>query len=222
MDNIYIKLELFLDPPIINPGELENELKNKLIPDWNKKINNSPKYKVMVEKAREYIQRDLASLGLKNCADIAKQEKNKSLNSMITELERDGILEESEYKLLTNKFPCFTENTIKKRLHLPITPGFKEPEKPTSDPNAKEISIDEMETIAADLKIIENGNYKDFYELLRLNRACTTKTLYDKAKEELEKNRRVSNKTGRTRNPKKKSRRHGKQHQRYCCKKTFI
>jgi hypothetical protein len=132
-DNIYIELELFLDPPIINPAELENELKNKFIPEWNKKVNASLKFKALTETARKYLQSNLATLGLPDLSKTAQEEKLDELIRHITEYERDGILEEREYKELKTKFsPFFREETIKSNLHLPITPDFQPPAKPAS------------------------------------------------------------------------------------------
>ncbi|MDR2438884.1 MAG: hypothetical protein LBE12_05900 [Planctomycetaceae bacterium] len=194
-ENIYTELELFLDPPIIHPEELKNELENKLIPEWNKKVNASPKFKALTETARKYLQRDLATLGLANLSNTAWKEKLDELIRHITEYERDGILEESEYKALKTKFsPFFKEKTIESKLHFPVTPDFQPPAKPASL-NDEAMSISEMDAMTADLKLIADGSYSNLYELLSMSRTSTTKALLETAKEINEKNRRVPQKT---------------------------
>ena len=43
-DNLYLDLELFLDPPMMQFDDLKKELGEK-ITDWNKLITADPKYK---------------------------------------------------------------------------------------------------------------------------------------------------------------------------------
>ncbi|GHT21144.1 hypothetical protein FACS189419_01560 [Planctomycetales bacterium] len=193
-NNIYLELELFLDPAIINPAELEKELKTKIIPEWNKKVNANPKYKAFTEKANKYVSNGLLPLGLTQCALNARNEKLAELDHAVKVFEQDGILEENEFKQLLAKFPCFREETIKSRLHLPVSEGFKMPEKPAGL-NEEGTSLAEMENIVSDLKMIEDGKYNDFYALLSMSRTSTTKALCEAAKEASEKNRRITKKT---------------------------
>jgi len=111
MANIYLELELFLDPPIVHPMELEEELA-KRISDWYKKFSIDPKYKAYSEKANQYIRNGLANLKLDDLAKAAHKERLIKLREEIVEVKRDGFVDESEFRVLKQHFPCFQEETI--------------------------------------------------------------------------------------------------------------
>ena len=180
-DNIYLTLELFLDPPVIDPGRLADEL-NKKIAEWNKRTNTSPKYKRFVEIAKACVQNEnFNRLWLENLATAAKNHRLANLNKDVFVAEEDGVLEQVEYDTIVKKHKkFFREETIRQKFTLKVEPPFQPPQKPH---DFSPTSDWEMNAIDEDLKAVRNGQCKDLYQLLDLARTTTTGDLLKKTKE---------------------------------------
>jgi RsiW-degrading membrane proteinase PrsW (M82 family) len=193
-NNIYLELELFLDPPVTDVETLKKELNNK-IGDWNKMMVSSPKFKSRVARARQFIKDGLPRITEQ--ATEAQTKKLKQLHYAIQQQKYAGKIGENGFKKLKELFPCFSETTIQQESGFSDDSTFKPPVIPPSLKCDRAIPAIEMESIQADLAIVENNQYADFYEFLGMvnNEKSKTKELYQKARDEEEKNRRVVVKT---------------------------
>ena len=189
MDNIYLELELILDPPITDAGALEAELKRK-IADWNKMVVSNPKFASKVARARKYIADGLPNF--RDEAAIAREQKLNELRSAVQEQLTMGKITERGFVRLCELFPCFLESTIKAESGFTPEKLFQPPVMPPSLQCNRTIPAIEMESIQTDLLAVGNGKYKNLYELLGGTQNTPRKTLHAKAEEELEKNRRVA------------------------------
>jgi hypothetical protein len=179
MNNIYLELELSLDPAITDSAALKIHLEQK-IGEWNKLINTSPKFKLRVTKAKEFIKNGLTNLPKQ--AIEARNEIFQKLREDISELKLSGDIDEKGFKHLKDNFKAyFTDNTIRQEIG---GTQFVAPTCPPSFQCEKVVSFNDMQTILDDLKIVENGKYKDLYEFLKLSRSTDVKILYDQSKEE--------------------------------------
>ncbi|MDR0704915.1 MAG: hypothetical protein LBF88_07995 [Planctomycetaceae bacterium] len=178
-NNIYLELELFLDPAITDTDELKKHLEQE-ISNWNRNINASPKFKQKVAKAREFIQNGLTDLHKQ--ADEARNKMFQKLRSQISELKLSGEINEVGFKHLNNTFKFyFKENTIKEESGVT---KFEAPICPPSLQCDKIISFNDMQSILDDLRIVKNGKYQDLYEFLELPASTEVKILYNKSKDE--------------------------------------
>jgi len=189
MTNIYLELELFLDPPITDTDALKAEL-NRKIAEWNKKVVSNPKFSSKVACARKYI-----ADGMPNCretAAIARSQKLDELRSAIREQSMTGKITDRGFVRLSELFPCFSEATIISESGFVPEQLFRPPTAPPSLQCNRVIPAIEMESIQTDLQVVENGKYTDLYSLLGETPNTPRKTLHAKAEEALEKNRRVA------------------------------
>ncbi|MDR2439563.1 MAG: hypothetical protein LBE12_09385 [Planctomycetaceae bacterium] len=178
-NNIYLELELFLDPAITDTDELKKHLEQK-INEWNKMVSVSPKFKLRVAQAKKFINSGLTDLHKQ--ADEARNKMLQKLRSQISELKLSGEIDEVGFKHLNNTFKCyFKENTIKKEAGVT---QFEAPVCPPSLQCDKIISFNDMQTILDDLSIAKNGQYQNLYEFLELPASTDVKILYNKSKEE--------------------------------------
>ncbi|MDR1924366.1 MAG: hypothetical protein LBQ66_08325 [Planctomycetaceae bacterium] len=192
--NIYIELELFLDPAITDSVALKKDLEQK-IGDWNKMFNADPKYKIRVSTAKKFINEELAGANLKKLAEEARNERLQKLQHDIAELKLlDDEIDEDGLKHLKTSFKnFFTEDTIKSEAGGPLE--FVPPTCPPSLECKKIASIVEMRSVSFDLKIVKNGQYKNLYDFLELSPSSPVHLLYEKAKSESERIRRITSKT---------------------------
>ena len=104
--NIFIELELSLDPPITEPGAMRELLEKVKIPFWNNNQNTNLQYKVFVSKATQYIEEGCPQLEQQGTA--ARNEKYEELKKqaeiIITEI---GVTERN-VKNLVNDFKKFS------------------------------------------------------------------------------------------------------------------
>jgi hypothetical protein len=112
-NNIYLELELFLDPAVTDSVALKNELEQN-ISTWNKNINISPKYGLKVKKAREYITAGFSDLQTQ--ASDARESQLAKLRNDINELSLNGELQQFEIDYLKRTFSCFSEETIRSEI----------------------------------------------------------------------------------------------------------
>jgi hypothetical protein len=184
MPNLYIDLNLFLDPPITDANDLRKELES-CITEWNRKIHvPGVPYAMMVQQAKAIIQQ-LSGLDLKNLAREAYSEKRTELLRAIGSLKLGGIITEDRFKkkLLHKYKSFFREETLRRESSVVKTSGttIPTPKMPTSLKRTT-IPMTDMETIANDLSIVSD-NPKDLYELLRLPEETVAEELYNKSKE---------------------------------------
>ncbi|MGL6225183.1 MAG: hypothetical protein ACRC10_00990 [Thermoguttaceae bacterium] len=195
-NNIYIALELFLDPPITDPGALQQDLEAR-ISQWNKQINANPKFKSKVTIAKTFLKKGLTNL--KTQAETARKEKLKQLQQSIAELRLAGSIDAVGQKFLKGKFKdFFTDTTLQSEVGESATeeaaPPFVVPVQPQSLQCSKPISAAEMQHIQTDLMFVEQGHYKNLYDLLGLVAATATEDLLEKAKAEADRIRRITKK----------------------------
>ena len=186
MTNIYLELELSLDPPITDETALKAEIEKK-IGSWNKMINTDPKYKVRVSKAKEYLARGLSNL--QNQADKAHSERLQALRNDIKKAGRVGGINELKLKKIKSRHGTFfRKETIEQECSgamsaaAPQLPKFVPPSCPNSFVSTKKIAFKEMADIAEDLKLID-GTPIDLYELLKASPTDTIEKLSALAKE---------------------------------------
>ncbi|MDR1493434.1 MAG: PrsW family intramembrane metalloprotease [Planctomycetaceae bacterium] len=194
-ENIYLALELSLDPPITDVTALKDEL-NKKINEWNKLAIASPKFQHKVAKAKAFLKTiDDNQRLLVEQADEARRQKLKLLHYAISQQEMAGKIDKKGLKKLTDSFSCFTENTIKKESVYTESESFLPPVIPPSLKCNRLIPAIEMEALRQDFSIIENGKFQNLYDLLGLTFDTERKVLYDQAKEKNEINQRAVAKT---------------------------
>jgi len=186
-NNIYLELELFLDPAITDVGALTAEI-NKKISNWNKMLNADPKNKVRVSKAKEHLAQGLSNL--QGQADEARNEKLLALRNDIKKAGRVGGINETKLKKLKSTHRTFfSEATIENESGgamassaVPQLPKFTPPKCPNSLVCTKRISFKEMEKLAEDLELID-GKPKNLYELLKGSPTDTIERLTTLAKD---------------------------------------
>ena len=191
-NNLYLELELFLDPPTIDFDKLKEELSGK-ISEWNKLTNSGPKYKYMVQIAAAFCKRteppgERHGTSLTNQAAEARQKREAEGKKAAAVYEEDGILEQKEYDALFNEYKGqFAPATIDAWFKLP---PFVPPDEPDYPDGVKEkiVAKSEMDKIAADMKIALGDVEASLYDILGVPPTATLDTLqqhqkaaYDKA-----------------------------------------
>jgi len=189
MTNIYLELDLHLDPPITDSGALKAEL-NRKIAEWNKMVVSNPKFANKVTRARKYVSDGMPNSQIE--ATAARNQRLNELGAAVQEQLMMGKITERGFTRLCELFPCFSGATIKNESGYVPEQLFKPPVVPPSLNCNRVIPAIEMESIRTDLLAVENGTHENLYSLLGGTPATPRKTLHAKADEELEKNRRVA------------------------------
>lgn len=177
-DNLYLTLELFLDPPQDDFEKLKDEIRKK-IPDWNKlKTGADPKYAHMVQVADDFIKRPAPprppEKELFIQAKEARDSRLKDLTMAVKGDEIDGILEKREFEATLKRFiPYFSETTVRSQYTLTVY-EFPVPREPVHPEGVTETPRSRMDKLAADLKITGK---KDLYDLLGVARTSDLKAL---------------------------------------------
>jgi len=188
MPNIYLELELFLDPPTTDPDALTAEV-NRKISNWNKMLVADPKNKERVRRAKEHLASGLSNL--QGLADKARNEKLQVLRNDIKKAGRVGGINDVKLKKLKSTHRTFfSERTIEQECGgadvatggVPQLPKFIPPKCPFSLESAKKIAFKEMETLVEDLGVID-GSPKNLYELLKALPSDTVEKLSGLAKD---------------------------------------
>jgi hypothetical protein len=183
MDNIYLELELFLDPPITDAAAMKEYLEKDTkwgIPFWDNNTNASPKYGVMAAAARESIAEGLTKLAAQ--AKEAVSKKYVELESEAETINKIGVTERHTKKLVNKFKKFFKEKTITGLLSDGETVPFVIPAKPEVQTSLNTIpSYSDMKNIADDLKLVGK---KDLYDLLGVNTFDKTADIHTKAKNE--------------------------------------
>ena len=183
--NIYLDLELFLDPATTDTVALKAEI-NKKISNWHKMLNADPRNKNKVSKAKEYLAREFTNL--QGQADTARTEKLQSLRNDIKKAGRVGGINEIKLKKLKSTHRAFfSESTIEKECGGTIASDalaskFTPPKCPDSLVCPKKISFKEMESLVEDLSLIA-GQPKNLYELLKSSPTDNREGLSARAKD---------------------------------------
>lgn len=193
--NIYLDLELFLDPPITDPVALKNDLTER-ISTWNKRVNASPKYKTMAFRANECLKNGLSNLVKQ--AEEARNRVRDELRNEITELKKAGDIDDAGLSHLTNKYKAFfSEATIRREVDgavqspSPNIPVFVAPICPPSLLCDKPVTFGEIQKIRDDLLCVEKGKHCNLYDLLGLPRSSSRQALFEKATSEAGRIRRL-------------------------------
>ena len=172
MTNIFLELELFLDPPVTGTGAMKEHLEREKIPEWNGKVNNDPKYKIFAAKARSYIAENCPHLERQGTA--ARNEKYAELESQAKTIIEVGVTEKRVKNLVSTFKTYFREDTIKKLVPLErsslnqIEDEFVVPVCPGSLKCDKPVSYADMVKISNNLK--EVGK-EDLYDLLGVSQS---------------------------------------------------
>ena len=113
MTNIYLELELSLDPPITETGEFKTELNRKIM-EWSKLAAADAKYQMLLGKAQTY----LSSLpgNLQSQATDAKNTQLKKLREEIHHLGSNGGLMQFEVQYLIKTYSCFRERMVQEEI----------------------------------------------------------------------------------------------------------
>jgi uncharacterized membrane protein YhaH (DUF805 family) len=179
-NNIYLELELFLDPAITNTNALKAEL-NKKITEWNKLSIADAKYKHFVQIARAW-QQNPQNYNLTKLAAEARAIREQHGKDAVEIYEEDGILEPREYESLHKEFLLyFTKATIDSWLHLEVSQSLIPPE-PQYSPEVKKkiLSKNDMDKIASDLKIILGNENANLYDLIGISPQSNLTTIQTK------------------------------------------
>jgi ankyrin repeat protein len=179
-NNLYLELNLFLDPAITDPDKLNAELTMK-IAEWNKLVNVSTKFKHFVQIARAW-QKNRSNYNLTKLAAEARSCREQKGKEAVLVYEDDGVLDISEYNELLKEFsPFFKESTIKSWLRLEVSQSFI-PLEPEYLPEVRKkiLSKIEMDEIAGDLKIILGNEKASLYDLIEVVPTSDLKTIQKK------------------------------------------
>ena len=188
MKNIYLELELFLDPAITDAGAFKSHIEKK-ISDWNKMVNLGPKYKDRVQSAKKHLAQGLSNLP--GQAEAARKEKLQALQSDIKKAGRVGGINDAKFKKLKSLYrDFFTEATIRAECGsgtvgtatMPQKSSFTPPKRPDSLVSAKTISFKEMKELTEDLNRVD-GSPNNLYEFLQVPPSANNAELYKKAQE---------------------------------------
>jgi hypothetical protein len=171
MYNIYIELELFLDPPITDEEELRKDLETK-IKDWN---NKRIEFKATI--AKEYLNDQKSFDDPKKQAAEARKNKFCELQRQIQAAKEggEGVVEGQSKKNILNKFKkYFSEPTICRELGIQTqeTEANFPPKQPPASLQCKEpVPYNVMKPMMENLKklgLICKKDLKNLYGLLNL------------------------------------------------------
>ena len=109
MTNIYLELELNLDPPSTDADAIKMEI-NQKVTEWAKLVGTDVKYQPLINKANTYLI-GLPS-NLQGQAEEAKNTQIKKLREEIRNLSSSGDLLQFEVQYLTKTYSCFQVRTV--------------------------------------------------------------------------------------------------------------
>jgi len=183
-DNLYLELDLFLDPPIIHFDELKKELGDR-ITEWNK-LTSAPgttgtKIKHMIQVAEAFRKRTAPpgppnETSLTTLASEARKKREADVKKAIETYEEDDVLEQKEYDALLKEFKQFRQATIDSWLSLPRFDPPTEPPYPNGV-KANIVAKSKMDEMAADLKIVLGNEKASLYDLLKVGPTATLETI---------------------------------------------
>jgi hypothetical protein len=171
--NIFIELELFLDPPITEAGAMKEHLEKEKYPFWKNNQTSIPQYKSFVARANEYIRSGCPQL--EEQAKQAREQKFEELSRQAKTINTIGVTERNVKNLVNDFKKFFLPDTIKKLVPLESSSSnqsddeFAKPDCPDSLKCDKPVSHADMLKIAADLDIATDGKCDSMYKLLKVN-----------------------------------------------------
>jgi hypothetical protein len=180
--NIFIELDLFLDPPIDDAATMKKHLEKERIPFWRNNQASQPKFEVHIDKAKKYIAAKFPKL---------KEKGTDARNEQYAELERqakiivDTGVTEKRVKNLVNEFQkFFREDTIKKLVSLEgqSDDEFVIPACPDTLKCDKPVSFADMSKISDALDVATDGKDDSLYKLLGATETEKTADILTKAK----------------------------------------
>jgi hypothetical protein len=182
--NIFIELELFLDPPIDDAAAMKEHLEKKIL-SWQNNDNTSSQYKIFVAKARNYIADGFPPLEQKG--KQARAKKYAELERQAKAINISGVTER-KVKILVNDFKrFFREDTIKNLVPLGDSSSnqsgdeFVVPVCPASLKCDNPVPFMDMRGIAFDLNAATDGKCDSLYKLLKVNEKEETADIFTKA-----------------------------------------
>ena len=183
--NIFIELELSLEPLITEERAMREYLERDRIPFWQNNQNSVPRYEVFVDKARKYIEAGFPLL--EQQANQARDEKYGELTREAKKIIGFGVTE-PQVKALVNDFKNFFHpDTIKKLVPLKSSSTnqseneFVIPVCPDSLKCDKPVSYSDMDKISFDLNVATDGKDDSLYKLLKVNEREKTEDILTKA-----------------------------------------
>jgi len=184
--NIFIELELSLDPPIAEAGAMKEHLEKEKIPFWQKNQHCVPRYEFFIGKARRYIA-ELPRTSYSNHQQQLEQQAKEALGVKYYELTslakiiNDIGVTEGNVKILVNDFKkFFREDMIKSLVPLgSLSPSESSssddefvpidiPYCPDSLKCEKPVSYADMLRISEDLEFAGEGKWDTLYTMFGL------------------------------------------------------
>ena len=184
MANIFIELELFLDPPITEAEAMKEHLEKEKIPYWNNNKGSQQKFERFLARAKSYIAEGLPQL--EEQGKTARDEKYGELTSQAKTINEAGATEKSRKNLVNTFKLFFNPDTIEKLVPLSGAPGIDDDEfkKPTC-PNVlkcdKPVSYNDMVEISDNLRVATDGECCSLYALLEVHERDKTADILTKA-----------------------------------------
>jgi len=189
--NIFIELELSLDPPIDCVGAMKEHLEKEKIPDWMKRQNDMAKYKIYVSKARDYILAGCPQL--EQQGKEARAEKYGELTRRAKIINDNGVTEKGVRNLVADFKTFFRKETIEKLVPLGSSSTnqsddeFVIPDAPPKSlqcnkPGDKPVPFPKMCEMFDDLDVATDGKDDSLYKLLKVNERDKTADILTKAK----------------------------------------
>ena len=184
--NIFIELELSLDPPIIEVGAMKEHLEKEKIPYWNNNKGSQQKFERFLARAKSYIADGLPQL--EEQGKKARAEKYDELTSQAKIINEVGVTEKSRKNLVNTFKAFFKPDTIEKLVPLGGPGGSSDPDDgfviPTC-PHAlncdKPVSYNDMVDISDNLHVATDGKCHSLYELLKVHERDKTADILTKA-----------------------------------------
>ena len=183
MANIFLELELFLDPPIDDAVAMKEHLEKEKIPFWQNNQASVPGYEIFIDRAKKYI-----AAGLPRLEDQGKEaykEKYGELEEQIKIIIDLGVTEKNVKNLKNDFKKFFREDTIKKLISPSSDQSDDEfviPDCPASLKCKKPISFGDMLKISDDLDVATDGTCDSLYELLGVHEKDKTADILTEAK----------------------------------------
>ena len=185
-DNIYLVLDLFLDPAITDFERLQDEIQKK-IPVWNR---DPSRYDHQLQIGHDFLARSSPpgqydGGSLESQAKAARTLREKEGREKAASYEVDGHRSPEETEALVAEYKNnFAPDTIKSWFFLEEREEyvFTVPEEPNYG-DAKIVSSGEMKQIDGWLKIVCGSNQATLYDLLGLDKDSKCHALEGKAKE---------------------------------------
>ncbi len=196
-DNVYLRLELFVDPPETDRDELLKILDDKKR-EWNQKRNRPDglTYQFLVENWQTFRDAVDDAAQLRRAAKEARTARLLELDRYIANVAGSTITE-NQVDAVVKKFrPFFTEATIRARIAVPVGEAPKlelpPPPKPDEDSTLPVVAAQQLRKAAQHVEML---GFQTIYEALGVPRTASIGELCDAADRLTEETRQATNKT---------------------------